>query len=395
MKQKLRYLLFGTLAAALACAEPGAPVPKPFTLAKILAEAIDTQGLDAAKKAYAEGKESDFANLDPNEGALNQLGYRYLSQQNIPAAIFVLRTNAQLHLESWNVYDSLGEVYVIAGDQAQATANFEKSLSLNPKNANASEFLAEFKSSPDALKTMQARFRFGDALNAAFAAQQKDEPVDLPALRAQLHAVVDANPASSANAAFVSNFLYLSESADLKGAVEDWRAFAASPNEQVKSLAESKLKLAELLPRPVEMKFKSIDGRDVDVSALRGKVVLIDFWATWCGPCVHEIPNLVAVYEKFHAQGFEVVGISFDQAPDAAKPSKRQKTAADVLSFTQEKHMPWSQYYDGLYWNNVFGKQYGIRGIPAMFLLDQQGMIISTNARGPKLEREVKRLLGL
>jgi thiol-disulfide isomerase/thioredoxin len=131
------------------------------------------------------------------------------------------------------------------------------------------------------------------------------------------------------------------------------------------------------------------------VAKLRGKVVLIDFWATWCGPCIEEIPNVVATYEQYHAQGFEIVGISFDQAPDPAHPARRQKTAEQVLAFTREHRMPWPQFYDGSYWENPYGKQYGVRGIPAMFLLDKQGLVVSTNARGRKLAEEVKRLLGL
>jgi hypothetical protein len=101
----------------------------------------------------------------------------------------------------------------------------------------------------------------------------------------------------------------------------------------------------------------------------------------------------VAVYQQYHPKGFEIVGISFDQAPDAAKPARRQKTAEQVLAFTREHQMPWPQFYDGTYWANPYGKQYGIRGIPAMFLLDKNGMVVSTNARGAKLETEVKRLL--
>ena len=79
--------------------------------------------------------------------------------------------------------------------------------------------------------------------------------------------------------------------------------------------------------------------------------------------------------------------------PDPAKPSPKQKTAEGVLAFTNENKMPWPQYYDGQHWNNPYGKQYGIQGIPAMFLLDKRGLIISTNARGPKLAQEIQRLL--
>ncbi|HNC25062.1 MAG TPA: TlpA disulfide reductase family protein, partial [Opitutaceae bacterium] len=139
----------------------------------------------------------------------------------------------------------------------------------------------------------------------------------------------------------------------------------------------------------------AVGGRTVDLAQWRGKVVLIDFWATWCGPCLQELPNVKAVYEKYHGQGFEIAGISFDQAHDPAHPAKRQKSADELLAFTVENQMPWPQYYDGLYWQNVYGKKYGIQAIPAMFLLDREGKLVSTNARGPKLEKEVKRLLGL
>jgi thiol-disulfide isomerase/thioredoxin len=240
---------------------------------------------------------------------------------------------------------------------------------------------------------MQARMQLDDQIEAAFEAAEK-RGYDVPALKVKLTAFLDKYPNDAGAAGLVGNFFYYAESADLKLAMAEWAAFANHPNEKVREMAAQKMALAELIKAPLELKFTAADGRAVDVAALRGKVVLSDFWATWCGPCIEEIPNVVAVYEQYHAQGFEIVGISFDQAPDAAKPAKRQKTAEQVLAFTREHKMPWPQFYDGSYWQNPYGKQYGVRGIPAMFLLDKNGMVVSTNARGAKLAAEVKRLLG-
>jgi len=132
---------------------------------------------------------------------------------------------------------------------------------------------------------------------------------------------------------------------------------------------------------PLDLKFQAVDGTAVDLVKLRGKVVLLDFWATWCGPCRMEIPNVVATYNALHSQGFEIIGISLDQ-------DKEQ-----MVKFTKAAGMVWPQYFDGKKWENEISTRFGIDSIPAAWLLDKKGFVRSTEARGVDLGEQVKRLL--
>jgi thiol-disulfide isomerase/thioredoxin len=144
--------------------------------------------------------------------------------------------------------------------------------------------------------------------------------------------------------------------------------------------AKGMLARFDALGKPVEIKFTAVDGRQVDLAAMKGKVVLIDFWATWCQPCVAELPNVKAAYEKLHPKGFEIVGISLDQDKDA------------LVKFTAKQEMAWPQFFDGKGWGNELAQKHGINSIPTMWLVNKQGVLCDLEVRG-NLEGKVEKLL--
>jgi thiol-disulfide isomerase/thioredoxin len=133
--------------------------------------------------------------------------------------------------------------------------------------------------------------------------------------------------------------------------------------------------------KPLDIRFTALDGREVDLAKLKGKVVLVEFWSTTCGPCIAEMPMVKGVYEKLHNRGFEVVAISLDEKESALR------------RFIKEKELPWPQHFDGKGWENQFAARYGIFAIPTMWLVDKEGNLRDIQARFD-LERQVVSMLG-
>jgi thiol-disulfide isomerase/thioredoxin len=155
-------------------------------------------------------------------------------------------------------------------------------------------------------------------------------------------------------------------------------ASGAAP--EVKEAAAVLLKKSERIGKPLDIKFTALDGRKVELAKLKGKVVLIDFWATWCGPCVAEIPHIKETFAKLNPKGFEVIGISLDD------------DKAALTKMVREKQMPWPQHFESEKDENRYAKEYGISTIPTMWLVDKKGNLVDMNAR-EDLEKKVEKLL--
>jgi thiol-disulfide isomerase/thioredoxin len=124
------------------------------------------------------------------------------------------------------------------------------------------------------------------------------------------------------------------------------------------------------------------EGVERKLSDLRGQIVLVDFWASWCGPCRRENPNVVRLYERFHDQGFEIYSVSLD------------KDREEWLKAIRDDRLSWPNHVSDLNgWTSSGGKTYGIRSVPSTVLVDREGKVVARNLRGSDLERKLEQLL--
>ena len=210
-----------------------------------------------------------------------------------------------------------------------------------------------------------------DALSAKYAAEKTEAAAMIRMMKAMLYIQVFEKPEAGVP-------ILKTIAADFPGTTVAGKIPDMISRIEKDAVAAAETAVGKSFPA---FKETATDGSTVDLSAYRGKIVLVDFWATWCGPCVGELPHVKEAYDKYHDKGFEIIGVSLDQDGDK------------LAAFTKEKQMAWPQIFDGKGWESKLAQAYNIRGIPATFLLDRDGKIAAKDLRGDALSLKIGELL--
>ncbi len=158
------------------------------------------------------------------------------------------------------------------------------------------------------------------------------------------------------------------------------------PEARTSRFAAGKLRQLSSVGEPFELAFKNaVDGATINVAQQKGTIFVIDFWATWCGPCIAEMPHMKELYAEYKGQGVEFIGISLDLPEDKGGLEK-------LLAYVKDNEIAWPQFYQGAGWEGEFSKRWGVNAIPCVFVVDAEGNLYSTNARG-KLEKMLPELI--
>lgn len=316
--------------------------------------------------------------LDGVSGAISQASDKVLAGE---ATDRQLIDAIEWKIESLRIRQKLGDT-----DSDQKTNEFLASLKFDSRPA-VTDAVKEIEANRAAMQQqmeLMAKLRQWPRLNAA----QRQEATDW------LINSIKSNEPSSAQVSLLTMFaVELSNSRDnsmAKKALAELLPVLRESNDpgvqQRLVLLEGVNRRMNLLGNKMELSGKFLDGTELDWAAYEGKVVLVDYWATWCGPCRAEVPNVLENYLKYHDKGFDVIGISLDDQ------------RSDAEDYVKQTNIPWPSLFEEntgeAGWQSPMAVKYGITGIPTAILIDQQGNVVSMQARGPQLGALLEQLLG-
>jgi thiol-disulfide isomerase/thioredoxin len=202
------------------------------------------------------------------------------------------------------------------------------------------------------------------------------------AIESRIAQLLDENPAEPLTVSLQLARADLMLRFDYQKGIAFLNELKKSPDNDLANAASSRLTKAQLVGKPIDLKFTAVDGSTVDLAALRGNVVLIDFWASWCPDCIRGMPIVKTVYQKYRDKGLAVIGISLDKDEQA------------MSNYTAKKLIPWPQYFDGKGWANDFAMKFGVHSIPELWLINRRGEVVTTGVTADQLDRKVAQLIG-
>lgn len=284
-----------------------------------------------------------------------------------------LRATSELFAKKYPTDPRRWEARLTADRLTQRVANTKS-------QADVEKLYREAAAAGDAPAEIKARARLGLIQIHREALKEEMPKEKVQAVEAEIVSFAADFPKHDALPLLESSRAALWEKRDRAKALTILAELAKSESPEVAREATAQLRFKNILREPLALVFTAHDGSEVDLTMLRGKVVLVYFWSSTSGACATATPEVVAAYEKYRESGFEVVGISLDFNQDR------------MLAFIADKKMTWPQYFDGKGFRNAIGSSYAVRTLPAMWLVNRKGFVAFTDARG-ELDDLVKKLL--